>query len=74
MNFGEQLKALRLAAGKTVDQASAAEGVSPRTWSYWEANKNLPPTEVSALTQEALLGRWRQIASVKPTDPTEDTP
>jgi len=62
MKFGALLKKLRLAAGKTVDQAANAEGVSPRLWAYWEADQKLPPAERDAITRERLLERWKTKA------------
>lgn len=66
MTFGNQLKKLRLAAGKTVAQAAAEEGVSKRLWEYWEADEKLPPAERDALTCERLLGRWQTKAPTRP--------
>lgn len=62
MNYGAQLKKLRIAAGKTVAQAAADEGVSKRLWEYWEANEKLPPAERDAITRERLLARWKTKA------------
>ena len=59
MNYGAQLKKLRIAAGKTVAQAAAEECVSKRRWEYWEANEKLPPAERDVLTRERLLARWK---------------
>ncbi len=59
MNFGTQLKKLRVAAGRTVDQAAKEQGISRRLWSYWEANQKLPPCEGDAITRERLLARWK---------------
>ena len=65
MNFGEQLKKARLAAGHTIEQAAKAEGVSKRLWEYCEVNQKLPPVELKALTRERLLARWK----TRPTGP-----
>lgn len=62
MSYGQQLKKMRLAAGKTVAEAAAEEGVSKRLWEYWEADENLPPRERDALTRERLLARWKTKA------------
>ena len=63
MSYGTRLKKLRLAAGKTVEQAAKSEGVSPRLWAYWEADQKLPPKERDALTRERLLERWEGMAA-----------
>ena len=63
MSYGDQLKKLRLAAGKTVAEAAAEEGVSKRLWEYWEADEKLPPLERDALTRERLLARWKTKAA-----------
>lgn len=62
MSYGQQLKKLRLAAGKTVAEAAAEEGVSKRLWEYWEAGQKLPPAERDAITRERLLARWKTKA------------
>ena len=57
--YGQALKAARRAAGYTVAQAAAAEGVSKRLWEYWEADQKLPPPEATTQTRERLLTRWQ---------------
>jgi len=54
------IRAARAAAGLTLPQAARLIGVSPRTWSHWEAGKRLPPAERDAITLERVIAKLRR--------------
>jgi DNA-binding transcriptional regulator YiaG len=61
MKFPTQLKASRLKAKLTIPGAAREFGVSPRTWSYWEAGVRPPPSQSQTLTQERILKQLSKL-------------
>ena len=59
MNFGEQLKDLRIAKGLTLRQCSERIGVDPSNWSKLERGINPAPKDI------AILEEWAAFFALK---------
>ena len=60
MNFGELVKQLRIAQGKTLRQFCLEHGQDPSNWSKIERGVNAPPKEVK------MMERWAKQLGLKP--------
>ena len=63
MSFAAQLRKAREKAGLSIEAAAQQAGVSPRTWSHWEAGNRLPRAERDAITRERLIARLTEQAT-----------
>ena len=67
MNFGEMMKELRTAQGKTLRRFCDEHGQDPSNWSKIERGVNPPPRD------SATLARWARQLGLKPdTDAWRD--